>query len=141
MQLNRDHIFKALKYEPRTQDVWDFHNSKARVRIICAPARTSKSWASGQEISYQGLPLFEKRKGKWMPIQDRLSWIVGPDYNTNKEFQYVYQNIVEGPLRARADRVGSQHSPPGKYADCHALPGGSRRSPRQGYLRGQVSYE
>ena len=75
--------FGELEY-PRPE-VWDFHRSKARIKVALAPARTSKSFA-----------------GSWDMIPDILdfdrpekSLIVGPDYDkASKEFNYVADALV-----------------------------------------------
>lgn len=47
-----------------------------------------------------GLPEFERiqKTGRWRPIETRLNWIVGVDYATTKEFDYLWQYLVEGRL-------------------------------------------
>jgi hypothetical protein len=100
-----------MDYRVHTEDVRQFHESAARVRIVCAPARTSKSWATGHDSVVEGLPTFEQDKGRWKPQQTRLSWIIGPDYPTNKEFQYVWDQVVEGPIKDFGTIESASNSP------------------------------
>ena len=81
-RIKTDH-FGELDY-PRPE-VWEFHRSKARIKVALAPARTSKSYA-----------------GAWDVVGDILNFdrpekhlIVGPDYDkASKEFNYVADALV-----------------------------------------------
>ena len=81
-RIKTDH-FGELDY-PRPE-VWDFHRSRARIKVALAPARTSKSYA-----------------GSWDMIPDILDFdrpekhlIVGPDYDkASKEFNYIADALV-----------------------------------------------
>lgn len=89
-------FFSWIGYEVHTQDVARFHNSKARTRIISAPARTSKSYSTAAEMAYDAFPHFTRDKnGRFAPIESRLLWCVGPDYPTCKEFDYLYKWLVD----------------------------------------------
>lgn len=86
-------------YAPRTQAVADFHNSPARFRIISAPARTSKSYSAAYDVLEAVFPDYEEAEdGKHYPVPlptgDRHLWIVGPDYKTIKEWDYLWRELV-----------------------------------------------
>ncbi len=91
-------IFRLLGYTVTAQPVADFHNSTARTRIVHAPARTSKSYAAGHEVVYHAIPPFEIVGGRPCfirdPTGDRHIWIVGPDYKTVKEWDYVWEQLI-----------------------------------------------
>lgn len=79
-------VFQTMGYKIHAQEVLDFHESEAPVRVISAPARTSKSYSTAAEI----IALTQPTK----PLLDILVWIVGPTYDTNKEFEYVFDWYV-----------------------------------------------
>lgn len=83
----RDPTGEWKPYAPRAQPVVDFHRSMASVRVSTAPARTSKSLSAAAET----LPLMAPTE----PAFDKMAWIVGPTYETNKEFQYLWIWLVE----------------------------------------------
>ncbi len=68
-------------------EVKAFHESEARIRIPCAPARSSKSYSAAPEVVYRALP--------HSPLLGSLQWLIGSDYATNKEWQYVWKWLVE----------------------------------------------
>jgi len=76
-----------MGYKIYAEEVKRFHESKARRRIPCAPARSSKSYSASPEVVYRALP--------HRPLLGSLQWLVGTDYNTNKEWQYVWKALVE----------------------------------------------
>jgi len=80
-------VFEAMGYEIFADEVKAFHESKARRRIMCAPARSSKSYSAFPEVVYRALP--------HRPLLGSLQWLVGTDYPTNKEWQYVWKSLVE----------------------------------------------
>jgi hypothetical protein len=93
----------AQGYQPRTMDVLRFHRSQARIRIVSAPARTSKSYAGAYDALPDVMPTYEAvpgKSGKYRPVAPQvgqntiLCWIVAPDYNTMKEFDYLYRELV-----------------------------------------------
>lgn len=91
-------IFAALGYKPRIEAALRFHRSQAKVREIIAPARTSKSYATAKDVFAGVLPDFrvEGKSGRLVPLgESKLSWIIGLDYDTNKEFFYLYEDFVE----------------------------------------------
>ena len=79
-------VFEAMGYEIFADEVKAFHESKARRRIMCAPARSSKSYSAFPEVVYRALP--------HRPLLGSLQWLVGTDYPTNKEWQYVWKSLV-----------------------------------------------
>jgi len=97
--LGKGKVFALAGYQPLTAEVVAFHSSKARTRIAHAPARTSKSYAAAHEAYYHCFPSFEKLpSGKWAferePTGDRRIWLVGPDYKTIKEWDYLWWHLV-----------------------------------------------
>jgi hypothetical protein len=78
---------RALGYKCYANEVKAFHESEAPVRIVSAPARTSKSWTSAHDTLVYGMPT--------EPLCDSLHWSIGPTYDTNKEFDYWWQRLVE----------------------------------------------
>lgn len=99
-------LFDLIGYRFYSEEVGRFHASRARVRIPCAPARTSKSYSAAMDCAGDphGLfPKMERHKGRFFPTPARANdptkrvWIVAPDYKTNKEFDYLHQLCVENP--------------------------------------------
>lgn len=86
-------VFGLAQYEMYADEVRDFHRSEARLRIVTAPARGSKSYAAGHDV----LPYCLLTE----PMCSSLHWIVGPTYETNKEWDYLWDFLVE-----RRDRHG-----------------------------------
>ncbi len=80
-------VFETMGYECYSDEVRDFHNSEAAIRIVTAPARGAKSYSAAPEIVCTALP--------HEPLLSSLQWIVGTDYNTIKEFDYVYEYLVD----------------------------------------------
>jgi hypothetical protein len=98
--LTRGELFDLVGYKPQAEPVLAYHNSKARLRIVSAPARTSKSYSAAHDSMVEGLPPMERvGNGKWLPKETRLNWIVGIDYSTTKEFDYLWQHLIDGKLR------------------------------------------
>jgi hypothetical protein len=79
--------FGRIGYAPKAQEVCDFHNSDAPIRIVSAPARTSKSFSAAADTFVYTMPTD--------PPTDSLHWIVGPNYEINKEFHYLWKWLVE----------------------------------------------
>lgn len=82
-------VFELLKkcphgrnYGVHAQQVADFHRSEQSVRIVSAPARTSKSISTAADTLAYVLPTD--------PPTDSLHWLIGPTYPTNKEFFYLH---------------------------------------------------
>ena len=76
-----------MDYKCYSQEVVDFHNSEAHIRIPLAPARSGKSYSAAPEAVFRALP--------HKPLLSSLQWIVGFDYPTNREFQEVFRWLVE----------------------------------------------
>lgn len=97
-QLGKAGIFQLVGYAPQSEEVAAFHNSSARTRIPNAPARTSKSYSAAKEVVHAAFPPFDLVGGKPVflrdPSGDRYIWLVGPDYKTLKEWDYVYEDLV-----------------------------------------------
>lgn len=83
-------------YEIHADPVLRFHQSRARIRIVSAPARTSKSLSAAYEALERAMPSFrDDAKGKPHPVGSRLLWIVMPHYGLHKEFDYLWREIVD----------------------------------------------
>lgn len=98
-RLRRSDLFELVGYQPNSPEVEAYHQSQARLRIVSAPARTSKSYSAAHDSMVEGLPPMEQHDGKWTPVETYLNWIVGIDYSTTKEFDYLWQHFVDGRLR------------------------------------------
>jgi hypothetical protein len=107
--LDKANVFRAYGYVPRTSEVIDFHNSTARTRAPVAPARTSKSYSAAFEAIYHCFPSHTyNAEGKiaWIPepTGERRIWLIGPDYKTLKEWDYVWEALVS---RKRRNPLGN----------------------------------
>jgi len=80
--------FELIGYRIYAEEVRRFHLSNAQIRIVDAPARTSKSLSAAAEVFALLIPT--------RPLCSSLTWIVGPSYEINKEFQYLWEWIVDG---------------------------------------------
>jgi hypothetical protein len=114
--IDRWAIYRALGYERQIEspdyglkeypvpEVRAFHNSKARVKISTAPARSSKSYSAAHDVLPDILyPLFSGERE-----QETKILICGPEYeHAAKEFNYIAEALVhkkdllgiEGPTR------------------------------------------
>lgn len=90
--------FAAMGYQIYAQEVLDFHKSAATTLIVEAPARGSKSYSTGHDVIPYGLPT--------KPLLDSRHAIVGVDYATNKEFEYVFERLVNERHRFTVGGVG-----------------------------------
>ncbi len=112
--------FKAVGYEVHTEDVARFHASKARIKVLSSPARTSKSYAAAHDvlpdIFQPGLDLGANGEAESMNC-----WIVAPNYDLAKEFDYLWSCLV-----ARREAIGFQ--------DLYQL-GQKANSPGQGNMQ------
>lgn len=79
--------FNVFGYKDMCAEAKAFHECEDPIRIITAPARTSKSWCTGHDIIPYAMPT--------KPLTDSLHWVIGNDYGTNKEFQYLYSCLVD----------------------------------------------
>lgn len=103
-RLPRAVLFDWVGYKPKTPAVAAYHNSDAALRIVTAPARSSKSYATafdGWADSYPDFDLVQMPDGRRVTFprrpahgNDRLVWLVGPDYKTLKEWQYIWQLFI-----------------------------------------------
>jgi len=80
-------VFDTMGYEMFADEVKAFHESNARIRIAAAPARSGKSYSAAPEIVFRALP--------HKPLVGSLQWLIGTDYPTNKEWQYVWKWLVD----------------------------------------------
>ncbi len=90
-------FFHLIGYAPQHEAVAAYHRSTARIRVIEAPARTSKSYSAAHEHGFDLLPLYDRRRRRPYlepPHSPRLSWVVGIDYDSMKEFDYLYDLFV-----------------------------------------------
>lgn len=92
-------VFGIFGYRWFEDVVGAFHACEDRIRISSAPARTSKSWSAFGEANWWVFPDFEVFEDRLLPMQvrendDRRLWTVGPDYQTNKEFDYLWTTWV-----------------------------------------------
>jgi hypothetical protein len=84
----KEWVFSIIDYEYHVPEVGEFHASDAPVRIVSAPARGSKSYSTQAEvISTVVMPTD--------PLTSSLTWLTGPRYETNKEWDYVWERVVE----------------------------------------------
>jgi hypothetical protein len=107
--LSKAAAFELMRYKCFAEEVREFHASEAKIRIVTAPARTSKSYSGAPECVYRALP--------HKPLLGSLQWIVGTNYETNKEFQYVWQMLVEDRARWTSNgaklKIEKAHNNPG----------------------------
>jgi len=87
----KDYYFQICGYQWYADEVKRFHQSQAPIRIVTAPARTSKSYSTFPEIIAGAMPT--------NPPTSSLTWSIGPTYDTNKEFQYVWKYLVDERAR------------------------------------------
>ena len=81
-------------YEIHADPALRFHQSDARIRIVSAPARTSKSLSAAYEALERCVPSFTSDL-KYPTGGSRLIWIVMPHYGLHKEFDYMWREIVD----------------------------------------------
>lgn len=87
-------LFQVYGYERHEQAVADFHNSMARTKIISCPARTSKSYAGWKDALPDAFePCVRLARGE-PEVASCLIWIVAPNYDLAKEFDYAYEDLV-----------------------------------------------
>lgn len=123
---SREAIFAVMGYTTHAEEVRAFHASDAPLRIVTAPARTSKSFSAAADIVARVLQNARASS---------RTWIVGPDYPTNREFQYVWDWLVTQRERwvgaNAAYRVERAQNTPGQgnlliVLDLGADPAGKR---------------
>ena len=90
----RDLIHRAYGYEVHDPEVARFHASMAKTKIASSPARTSKSYAGWKDVLpdvfYHGA-----RAQREPDIETQRIWIVAPNYDLAKEFDYAWEDLVE----------------------------------------------
>lgn len=85
---------KLFRPEPRKEEhpVVRFHSSRARDITVRAPIRTSKSYAAAFECLHDGFPRIDPKTRR--PVEDEIVvWLVGNDYETLKEWEYVWSYL------------------------------------------------
>lgn len=98
IRIPKPDLFRMLNYQPQTPEVWRFHQSTAPIRMCIAPARTSKSYSTAKDIIGEIIPHFriEGKSKRMVPLwETKYVWIIGTDYNSMKEMDYVYSDLVE----------------------------------------------
>jgi hypothetical protein len=90
------YYFDIMGYDWHAEKVKDFHRSQAPIKIITAPARGSKSFSAAPEVVVTAITPTEPRTSS-------LTWLVGTSYDSNKEWDYVWDYIVERRERWRAE--------------------------------------
>ena len=83
-KINKWALFEKIGYKVYSDRVRDFHNDvDARVKVACAPRRTTKSYCAAHDV----LPI--------LLFPDTRVWVVGPSYTlAEKEFRYIHQALV-----------------------------------------------
>lgn len=79
--------FRGMGYQWHSPEVSQFHESDARVRIVSAPARGSKSYSCAADFTVMVLPT--------EPLTSTNTALVGIDYSTLKEFEYMRDWLCE----------------------------------------------
>ena len=89
-----------------------FHQSTARWLFVDAPARTSKSYAATPELLHDGLPIICPKEKK--PLNEETTiWACGVDYDTLKEWEYLYSYLSHNDfelVRALGGRIVKDHN-------------------------------
>ncbi len=80
-------VFEAMGYKIYADEVKAFHDSDAHMRIMTAPARAGKSYSAAPEVVYRSLP--------HRPLLGSLQWLIGTTFDTNKEWDYVWEYLVD----------------------------------------------
>lgn len=96
----RELVWRAYGYQTHEKAVDSFHASRARTKIISCPARTSKSYAGAYDI----LPDVLMHGARLMidpTTRTQRGWIVAPNYELAKEFDYFWKELVE-----RRNKIG-----------------------------------
>ena len=83
MPLDKWKLFDLLGYDVKHKEVRRFHDSVAKIKIACAPRRTTKSYSAAKDVI-----------GTILTPNTR-TWIVGMSYSlAEKEFRYIHQDLV-----------------------------------------------
>lgn len=119
----RQAIYKLIGYETHEPEVDRFHASDAKTKIASSSARTSKSYAAWKDvlpdILYHGAR-FQYDKS----LETMIVWIVPPNYDLAKEFDYAYEDLIE-----RKDLLGFE------YEIIHKM-----KNPNQGNMKIQIRW-
>lgn len=91
--------FEAMDYRCYAPEVVAFHRSDATTLITEAPARGSKSYSTAHDLIPYGLP-------STRPILDSRHAVVGMAYDNNKEFDYLFERLVNQRAVFQVDGVG-----------------------------------
>lgn len=87
-------IHKQYGYKVHEPAVQVFHDSAAKTKIVSCPARTSKSYAGWKDV-LPDIFMHGSLVGVDPDIETQIIWIVAPNYDLAKEFDYAYQDLVE----------------------------------------------
>jgi len=87
-------IHARYGYEIHEDAVRRFHMSNAKTKIISCPARTSKSYAGWKDV-LPDIFLHGSLVDVDPELETQIIWIVVPNYELAKEFDYAYQDLVE----------------------------------------------
>lgn len=120
-------LFEMVGYKPRTPEVVRFHESKAKLKFVDAAARTSKSYAGAHDTLPDCFPPILRHipTGQVWPMESRRIWIVAPKYQLAKEFDYLWEILVE-----RRQMYGLTFYTLGKH----------QNSPDQGHMRIELEF-
>lgn len=94
-------IYRTIGYKIYAPAVKHMHESEARIKIISAPARTSKSYSTAADALPDVFPEFGILDGTPYPIPSsnvdntKNIWIVAPRFSLAKEFDYLFTWLVE----------------------------------------------
>ena len=80
-------VFEAMGYEMFADEVKAFHESEAHTRIVAAPARSGKSYSAAPEVVHRAMP--------HRPLVSSLQWLIGTTFETNKEWSYVWEKLID----------------------------------------------
>jgi hypothetical protein len=100
-ELLREKIWETYGYQQCEPEVERFHKSTVRTKIASSPARTSKSYAGEKDILpdiiIHGMLLQMSLAGQLGDevIETQRGWVVCPNYELAKEFDYFYTDLVE----------------------------------------------
>jgi len=97
----RENVWKAHGYQTYESEVDRFHASRAKVKIASSPARTAKSYSGAADVypdiiahGVECQMALAGQLGDFVPETFR-GWIVCPNYDLAKEFDYLYTELVE----------------------------------------------
>lgn len=83
MKLDKWKLFDLLGYKVNHAQVKRFHDSEAKVKVVCCPRRASKSYSAAHDVLDTVL------------LPQTRTWVVGPSYGlAEKEFRYIHDALV-----------------------------------------------